>query len=241
VRLFIRIHEVARHHRSVNFFIIKAEWNHLIIARLQVHGRKVNGVTENARRSSRLQASGGKAKTIQTLRQTKCAAFTNTTARCIILANKNPPAQERARGKHNRAHRYHTTALRHHANHFLPHAALCSVRCIFVRRRSALFTRYRSHCRRAVAPFRKRRTACYREHIDRSVHKRRKIRRCLKRVTCKLRIHNLVCLRTRSLYCRPPAFVEHTELNHGAVSKLCHLAAERIYFANNISLRNAAN
>src|SRR5574344_869990 len=96
MRLFICVHEVARHHRSVNLFIIKAEWNHFIIARLQVHGRKVNGVTEDARRSSRLQASGGKAKTIQTLRQPKCAAFTNATARCIKLANKNPPAQERA-------------------------------------------------------------------------------------------------------------------------------------------------
>ena len=55
------------------------------------------------------------------------------------------------------------------------------------------------------------------------------------------RVMKFVSLHAGRLHRRAPAPVQQTILNHRCVRKAAHLAAERVYFADDVSLGNAAD
>jgi hypothetical protein len=57
----------------------------------------------------------------------------------------------------------------------------------------------------------------------------------------KLGVQNLVGLASGRLHGGAAAFVQQAELNHGAVNQLCHLAAQRVNLANDVSFGDSAN
>ena len=134
---FISVNNVAVYQRALNFFSFKTEWNNFFITRLFIEFTEVHSFFQNTRRSTCLQTTCCKTKSVQTFCKTVSSRFPYTSARSIIFTNKNTTTKEGTGCQNNRTYRNNSATLSNNASYLLTHTTLCSLSSGF----PTLFTR----------------------------------------------------------------------------------------------------
>ena len=235
--LFVCINNMAVYQRTFYTLCLKTERNDFCITRLLVKLTEIYSFTKNTRRSSSLQTSGCKTKSVQTFCKTVSSRLPYTSARGIIFTNKNSSAKECTCCKNNWANRNNTSAFSNNAGNLLTHSTLCSFSASF----TTLFAGNSSNVSWTVTVRWKRSCRSCSQDINNCIHQSIEVWSCFTNLACKLRISNLISLRTWSLNGRTTTFVEHAELNHRFINQFRHLSAKSINFTNNISLGNTTD
>ena len=140
---FVCINNMTRHHRALNFFIFKAEWNYFFITRFKLQLVKVNCAFENAWWCSCFQTACGKTKTVQACSKSVSCWFPYSSARGVVFTNKNSATKEGSCSKDNRAYRNYSSAFCDYSCYLLTHSGagcFCGViRVIYITSAVAAF------------------------------------------------------------------------------------------------------
>ena len=108
---FVRVNEMARNHRALNFVVVKAERHDFGVSCLLFEDRKIDCVPQNARRRSCFESACCESQFLKALGESKSAAFSESSARRVVFADENASAQECACGEDNRTARNDATAF----------------------------------------------------------------------------------------------------------------------------------